>query len=163
MKINKDKMIDTQGRPLTQSLFLEIGYNTDYAIYTLKSQDHAFKGKQYISLKRLYLEMSDPIEYDFANEYLIDYPHWERLCENKIIAKHVKQWRKELELKLRSEGVATLIELAPDSYQAAKWLADKGWETKRAGRPSKKEQQMEDELASRIESDYSADIVRLTR
>ena len=162
MKITKDQMVDTQGRPLTQSLFLEIGY-TEYAIYTLKARDHAFKGKNYISLKRLYLEMSDPIEYDFANEHLLDYPHWERLCENKTIAKHVAQWRKELELKLRSEGVATLIELAPDSYQAAKWLADKGWATKVAGRPAKKDMEMEEELSKRMKSDFSADIIRLTK
>lgn len=164
MKIDKSKLVCSQGRPLTQGLFLEVGYNVDHAIFTFKNQDHAYKGKNYISLKRLYLEHEDPIEYDFATEYLLGYDHWERLCENKIIGKHVEQWRKELELKLRSQAAAQMLELsAENSFQAVKWLADKGWEKKGVGRPNKKAKEMEEELERRVATDYGADIVRLQK
>lgn len=70
-KPDKTKMKDTQGRPLTQSLFLEPNYNVDYAYYTMDDDDKNFKGKVYPSLKRLYLEMEDPTEYEFATTYLL--------------------------------------------------------------------------------------------
>ena len=69
MKLDKSKMLDSMQRPLTQSLFLELGY-TDFAIFTLKEDDYVYNDKTYISLKKLYLEMEDPTEYDFANECL---------------------------------------------------------------------------------------------
>ena len=59
MKIDKATLRDTKGRPLTQSLFLELGYNTQYAVYTLKDEDYNYEGKLYPSLKRLYLEMEE--------------------------------------------------------------------------------------------------------
>ena len=49
IEIDKSKFLDSEGRPLTQSIFLEVGYN-DYAIYTLKENDHEYNGKIYPSL-----------------------------------------------------------------------------------------------------------------
>ena len=49
MEIDKSKLVDTNGKPLTQSLFLEIGYN-DFALFTLKEQDYDYNGKLYPSL-----------------------------------------------------------------------------------------------------------------
>ena len=66
--IDKSRLVDGQGKPLTQSLFLEIGY-TDFSVYTLKDQDYEYNDKVYPSLKRLYLEMEDPTEYEFARMF----------------------------------------------------------------------------------------------
>ena len=63
--MDKNSLKSTNGIPLTQSLFLEIGY-TDYAVFTLKDDDYEYKGRVYPSLKRLYLEMEDVGEYEFA-------------------------------------------------------------------------------------------------
>ncbi|MFM0827351.1 hypothetical protein, partial [Klebsiella oxytoca] len=63
MKIDKKLLKDTMGRPLTQGLFLEIGYNTEYAVYTLEDEDKEYKGKTYPALKKLYLACEDPTEY----------------------------------------------------------------------------------------------------
>lgn len=51
MKIDKNKLRDTMGRPLSQALFLEVGYNLEYAYFTLKDEDHAYQGHVYPSLK----------------------------------------------------------------------------------------------------------------
>ena len=40
MKVDKTKLKDSMGRPMTQALFLEIGYETDKAVFTLKDEDH---------------------------------------------------------------------------------------------------------------------------
>lgn len=158
---SKDKMIDTMGRPLTQSLFLELGYN-DSALYTLKDDDFVYNGRELPSIKRLYLECEDPTEYEFATTYFLGWNHWLRLCENKAIRRYIDEWRCELEVKLRSRGVKAAIHQASlGSYQAAKWLADRGWDTRGAGRPSKTDVEHEKKVQAAMADEYSADIVRL--
>jgi hypothetical protein len=159
--IDKSKMLDVMGKPLTQSLFLEINYN-DQAIYTLKDHDHTHNGKQYPSLKRLFLEADDPTEYTFAITHLLGWKHWQRLCENKVLRRHIDEWREELEVKLRSRGVLQAIKNAEaGGFQSAKWLADRGWDTRGAGRPSKEEVEHEKKVQARINDEYGADILRL--
>lgn len=162
MKPDKSKMLDSMQRPLTQSLFLELGYS-DFAIFTLKEDDYVYNDKTYISLKKLYLEMEDPTEYDFANECLLGWLHWKRICNNKAIREHVEEWREELEFKMRAKGVKSLLISAQSgNYQAAKFFIDKGWDKRQAGRPSKAELEREKEFQSRIYDEYGADVVRLT-
>lgn len=148
------------GRPLTQGLFLEIGYGED-AVYSLKEYHHTHKDKTYPSLKLLYIEIADPTEYEFANACLIGWKHWMRLVENKVLRKHIDEWRDELEIKLRSQGVKKLKQSAEEgNYQASKYLADKGWDIKR-GRPSKEEIEREKKIQANISDEFSADIIRL--
>jgi hypothetical protein len=157
----REQMLDVMNKPLTQSLFLEIGY-TDAAIYTLKEVDHEHNGKVYPSLKRLYLEMADPTEYEFATTYLLGWRHWKRLCDNKFIRTHIDEWREELEIKLRCRGVKqVLIAAETGSFQAAKWMSDRGWSNRGAGRPTAADIKGEKEFQARVESEYGADVVRL--
>ncbi len=159
--MDKNKLTDSAGRPLTQSLFLEVGY-TDYAVFTLKDEDYEYKGKKYPSLKRIYLQEEDPTEYEFANKHLLGWNQWKRLCENKLIRKYIDEWREELELKLRSRGIKEAIKNAEGGgFQAAKWLAERGWEQRGAGRPSKDEVERQKKFEARVAEDYSADVVRL--
>lgn len=159
--IDKATLLDGRGNPLTQSLFLEIGY-TDFSVFTLKDADYEYNGKIYPSLKRLYLEMEDPTEYEFASTYLLGWKHWERLCENKQIVKHIDEWRRELEYKLRSRAVKMMLLSAQGgNYQAAKWFADRGWSNKGAGRPSKEDVEHEKQIQARLSSEYDEDVVRL--
>lgn len=153
MKTDKSKFKDDKGRFIVQGLFLEDSYNTDLAVFTFDGEDKVYKGKTYPSLKRLFLEHGDPKEYSFARKYLFDWKHWQRLCKNKVVGRHIDEWRKELELSLVSEGVSALIDLALNekSYQAAKYLAEKGWEKDKVGRPSK--EAVEGELKRRADED----------
>lgn len=159
--IERSLAVDSMGKFLTQSLFLEIGYG-DTALYTLKDYDCEHGGKSYPSLKRLYLEMEDPLEYEFASTYLLGWKHWQRLCENKAIRKHIDEWRDELEIKLRSRAFKQAQNLAGSgTFQAAKWIADRGWATKGAGRPSKAEVEREKRIQAGIASEYEDDVIRM--
>ena len=163
LNIDKNKLKDSGGRPLTQSLFLEIGY-TDMAVYTFKDEDHEYNGKVYPSIKRLYLEMEDPKEYQFATKYFLGWQHWKRLCENKLIRREIDEWREELELMLASRGVKDMISLCAGengSFQAAKYLIEKGWDKRLAGRPSKAEIEKHAAIEKRLDDDFSADVLRL--
>lgn len=161
--IDKSKLTDSMGRPLTQSLFLELGYS-EYAVYTLKEYDYPYKGKHYPSLKRLFLLEEDPTEYSFAEKHLLGWQHWKRLCENKAIAKHIEEWREELELKIRSQAVRDMMNMCASesgNYSAAKFLADRGWEKRSAGRPSKAEKDKHLRIEEKIEEEFAADVKRL--
>jgi hypothetical protein len=161
MEIDKNRLVDSTGRPLTQSLFLEIGY-TDFAVFTLKEQDFDYNGKLLPSLKRLYLELEDPTEYEFANTYLLGWRHWKRMNENKILKKHFEEWREELEYRMRSKGVRSLLKSATNgNFQAAKFFVDRGWEKRQAGRPSKAELEKEKAFQERVSEEYGGDVVRL--
>jgi hypothetical protein len=161
--MDKSKLKDGRGRPLTQSLFLEVGYNTEYAVYTQKDDDYDYKGKLYPSLKKLYLEHEDPTEYDFASTYLLGWQHWQRIVRNKVLCKMVEEWREELELKLRSQAVRQIRDLSYEDkgFQAAKWIADKGWDKRAAGRPSNADIERETKMQANINEEYNADVVRL--
>lgn len=158
---SKQSMYDVMGRPLTQGLFLEIGYG-EAAIYTLKEDHHVLNGKEYPSLKKLYLQCADPTEYEFATTFLCGWKHWNRLCDNKAIRAHIDEWRFELEVKLRSLAVKeVLAQSKSGSFQAAKWVADRGWSTRGAGRPTKEELEKEKKVQEHIASDFSEDIARI--
>lgn len=157
---DKTKMKDAMGRALSQSLFLEPNYN-DFAIYTLDGEDKVYKGRTYPSLKRLYLSMSDPTEYEFANTYLIDWPHWKKLMGNAIILRHIEEWREELALKMQAEAVRTMMDLSENNAQAAKWLADRSWDKKGVGRPKKEQMKQERAIQERLDGEFGADILRM--
>lgn len=156
---NRDKFKDEKGRYIVQGLFLEDQYNPNLAVYTFDGEDKTYKGVVYPSLKRLYLLEADPKEYQFAQKYLYDWPHWQRLCKNAIVGRHIEKWREELELSLVSEGVSALIDLALNekSYQAAKFLADRGWDKSGRGRPSKEEVEGEIKRRADEQSEFDTD------
>ena len=159
-EIDKTLLKDKMGRPLTQSLFLELGYNTEYALYTLGE----YNGKMYPSLKRLYLECGDPTEYEFAKRYLLSYKHWVRLQENKSIIPYIEEWRDELEVAIRSAAIFGIMDQASgeNGYQANKWLADRGWIKRAAGRPSKEEKKKDQAIRNRIIDEFNEDSERLS-
>lgn len=158
-ELNKKRFKDEKGRYIVQGLFLEDRYNTNLAVYTLDGEHKEYKGVIYPSLKQLYLEEGDINEWAFATKHLFDWPHWQRLCRNKWLQPHIEQWRDELALSLRSEGIATLVNLAinENSYQAAKWLADEGWIKNRRGRPSQKDIDKAAERKASIEKEFEED------
>lgn len=166
MKINKTNLKDTMGRPLTQGLFLEVGYNTQYAVYTLDDEDKEYKGKTYPSLKKLFLACGDPTEYTFSKTYLLNWQHWKRLNDNKMLREHFDEWREELEVSLRSEAFLSILDQSTaDSggFQAAKWLADRGWEKQKVGRPSKQEVQREARISERLDGMVMGDVERMSK
>src|SRR5688500_10457046 len=141
---DKSKMKDVMGRFLTTSLFLEPNYNEELAVYTLSDEDKEYNGVVYPSLRRLYMETSDPTEYQFASKYLYSWDHWQRLLKSNLIAEEIEKWRMELEVKLRSDAVKAI--LAAEGFQALKWAADGNWRYVYRGRSTKKERERNKEV-----------------
>jgi len=160
---DKKKMLDVRGRPLTQGLFLEIGYSEEFALYTLKEFDWEYNGTTYPSIKRLYLAHEDPVEYDFATTYFLSWNHWQRLCENKVIRKHIDEWRTELELKLASQSIRDIITMSAEErgFQAAKYVAERGWNKGSVGRPKKDTSVQDAKVEAQLDEAFAKDALRL--
>lgn len=155
-------MIDERGKFRTTSLFLETYYDPVISLFTYKDEDHVYQGKTFISLKKRFIEMEDPTEYEFANEYLCGWRHWQRFVENKYVRTHIDEWREELEFRLRAKATKQMhAAAASGNYQAIKWITDRGWVTRGAGRPTKAEVEREKNVAERLDNEFSADIIRL--
>ena len=133
----------------TKALFFETTL-PEYRIemepeWTLKERDHLVDGKTYRSMKRIYLEMEDVTEYEFAMATLGSFTHWETLCKSPWFKEHIDQWRKELNLKLKAKAMKSIIQSATTSenlsFQAMKYLADNQYLDKasKRGRPSKED------------------------
>lgn len=135
--------------------------------WTLKEKDLIVGDKIYRSMKRTYLDMEDVTEYDFAMATLGSYKHWERLVESPIIRKHIDQWRKELNLKLKARAMKAIINAATvdekSSFQAMKYLADNEYLDKKAkrGRPSKEEVSAELRREVEINKTFKDDAERI--
>lgn len=157
---HKDKLKDKMNRYRTQSLFREF-YITDYEpLWVLGWEDPQ---KELPSLKKLYMECEDPTEYEFAMQAFGDWKHWLKIKNNRTIKKFIEDWPIELEISLRSKALRSIAKEASggkNPFSAAKFLATKGWDSKR-GRPSSEEIEREKKIASKLDEEIGEDAARL--
>ena len=155
---------DNQGRYRTKSLFIEMINKEQLAagfepMYTLKAHP------KYMDLHLMYLEEADPTEYNFALRAFGSWEHFKHMRTLSWFLVYLNQWREELEVKLRAEGVKALRKTAKTEgargISAAKFLAEKGWEPKKRGRPSQEEIERERQIQARMQEDLQDDASRL--
>lgn len=154
----KTQYISPIGAYRTLSLFAEKNNTNVNALYTLKP----FDWKGYTSFKRVYLEECDPIGYTFAEKYLYDFEHLQKLKSNKVLAPYFEKWDNEMEVKLRAEALKEVRELSKTKgatgLAAAKFLSEKKWEYKGKGRPKKEDIErrvkQDADLQRQLEEDY---------
>jgi hypothetical protein len=158
------KYRNSMGVQLTKALFWEMVEDKRYCLYTLKTRDH----QNCLSLYRLYMDMDDITEYRFANTYFEGFEHWESIAAAHWMKEHVSQWRKELELRMKSNALYRMREMADSSskeaFSANKYLLDKGWKDKDStrGRPSKEEIKSEATRIAIEQSTFDEDLQRMT-
>lgn len=162
----REDLYDVMNRPMTVSLFVETSDSIETAIFTTKDQDVVKDGKTYHSLKRLFLEEGDPVQYRFATKYLANWKHWQKLKSGKELGEKIAGWEEELELKLASEALEQLIVTANSegSFQATKFLIDRGYNKRAVGRPSKKSAEKEKRFKEQMlkgQTEFDADAKRL--
>lgn len=156
----KAHFLDPMGRVRTQSLFWQFKNEKYTPLYTLEDFDH----DDCLSLKKLYLEMSDLGEYDFANKYFYNYDHWMRICKHAMLFPYIEKIREELELKLRSEAIKKIYDLAkgtnPAALNAAKFISKREWELKHS---SSRKNKKEKEKNSMLNEAVNQDLIRIKK
>lgn len=148
----------------TQSLFWEYRNENVTSYFTTQKRDRVIDGRLHLSLYRLYMEIADPTEYLFAQEVFQDWEQWERITKNNILAGRLRipQWRTELELKIRSMGIqANIMEAKDGNVAAGKWLAERKWNPRKAGAPSKNEVIREMKISRQLDKETEDDLQRL--
>lgn len=118
---------DVMHRWITTGLFHETAAREGLSIMSLKEGRERF------------VKCRDMTGYRFASKYLGGWEHWKAL-ESSSFSDHIDSWREELEVMLRCEALENIAaEASTGHFQANKFLADRGWDTRVAGRPSKVE------------------------
>lgn len=157
-----NKFRSKQNVRLMRGLFFETtGEDKTFVVYSLKDRDHL----GYPSLYRLFMEMEDLTEFNFAKKYLDGWEHWDILCSSNWFKPYVERWREELKLQVKAKALAELRSVASDPenknhYQANKFLIEGGWEAtkkpanRRVGRPNKEKENVDNELRKRVEEDF---------
>ena len=107
--IDRSKLKDSQGRWRTQSLFWEIRHENFDPIFTLKDHDHTVNGITYPSLKLIYMDFLDTTEYTFAMEVFGSWKAWKKISSNKDIKAVIDEWRAEMEIKIRSMALKSIL------------------------------------------------------
>lgn len=159
---------DSTGRWLTTGLIWEIAISgKENVMFTIKDEPITVeingKKRKLKSLKKMYMECRDPTEYTFATKCLGGWQHWKRLCSSRHFKPIVEEWREELEVMLKSEGIKAMAALANENDRiAAKWLAEKGWVEKAKGRPSKVEKEKEARIDSAVMDSVMDDLERIS-
>jgi len=153
---------DSIGRWRTKSLFYEANdYQIEDALFTLGEEDKTVKGKTLISLRKRFVESDDPTGYSVSIQYLGGYAHWDAICKSSL-KDEVEKWRDELEIKLRSIGLANAIKSAKSgNFNAAKFLAERGWDKRIAGRPSKDEVVRQTKIQTQLHNEFEGDLKRM--
>jgi|TARA_R110000824_G_scaffold94543_2_gene228001 hypothetical protein len=154
---------DSRNRYRTMSLFREFYLNEIEPLWSLQDTDPQ---NELPSLKKLYIEISDPTEYEFAMQAFGSWKHWLKIKNSKAIKVFIEDWPLELEVKLRSEGIKGVIKEAESGkakFNAAKFLANADWRstTSKRGRPSKEEVERERKIAAKLDSEFSQDAERI--
>lgn len=148
------KFKDSQNRWFTTGLFKETAVGDKaFVVYTL---DEA---------KKLYLDSEDITGYTFATNHLGGWHHWQALFNSPTLEPILREWEEELEVKLRSKAIMQITEIAKTEkgYQAAKFLADRGWKVRDAGRPSKAEIQKETRVQAKMYEEFGDNVLQLKR
>lgn len=148
----KSKFKNSQGVHLLKTIFYELDDSgRPNAQYTLKPYDSEFGGVLYPSLRRLYVELEDPTEYLFAETYLDGWTHWKKVSSASFFQEYLKDWREELEIRLRAKALVRIKGRAEqvgskDGLAADKILLSGGWrpnDKSDVGRPTKEKIQEE--------------------
>lgn len=159
-------MKDDMGRYRTQSLFWETRTEGYEPFFSLKPYDLEKEGKVYPSLKQIYLTYDHVpgFEYEFATDVFGSWDHWIKLAETSQLKDIFKEWRQELDIRIKALSIKAMMIAARDNdakgVNAAKYLAEKGYTAKR-GRPSKEEVERERKIQAGVTKELQSDMERI--
>ncbi len=138
MTAHKTTFRTPQNKLITSALFKEYAQTQGYQMYTCMPVDcHGLP-----SIQRLYIEMMDVAEFQFAEKYFEGWKHWCLIRDAKWFKSTYKEMRDALEAKMQSLAHQEMLELVYSGkagHQTLAYLGNKGYlEKEKVGRPNKK-------------------------
>jgi hypothetical protein len=120
----------------------------------------------FVCVRTTFVALMDPTGYKWAQEYLGDYAHWKKLIKSKWFQEAYDVWMDEMKMKIRSEALKTIKDIAEEGQPAqalvaAKYLAGFEWEKHNRGRPSSSEIQGELKKQAKLLTEEDEDAKRI--
>lgn len=139
----RDKFKGFGNKWLIDGLFLESTQNGDEGcLYTLQPWDKRKNGKFYPSIHKLFVEMEDVSEWNFANTYFDGYQHWLLIKSKPWFKEYYQKMVEELNAKIAGKSVKRMLEqmeAGEASQSTLAYLANKGYLDKApVGKPKRK-------------------------
>lgn len=139
----RDKFKGLGAKWLTEGLFLESTQNGEEAcLYTLQPWDRRKNGIFYPSIHKLFVEMGDVSEWNFAQHYFDGYQHWLLIKSKPFFKEYYEKMTEELHAKLQHQSIEKMMEQMHEgkaSQATLQYLANKGFIDKAAvGKPKRK-------------------------
>lgn len=140
----------------TKRIFADFGDNPDNLCYLENNQNK----KPLPVLRELYvsLTVNDPTEVTFVEEIFDgDFTWWFRLTGTAWFQKHLKEWKREADIKRKRKSFEAIVKEATgggrNALQAARYLIDEPWKKSRTKAAIKeKEETTKAALPQHIES-----------
>jgi hypothetical protein len=170
MMFSLSQLKGDNNKTFTKSLFFELCYmDPSRALFTLKEQDIEVRGQTFLSLQKLYISLvpNDPTEYEFAMTIFGSWDVWQDLNKSPLLKPSIARWRKEAEVKVKSEAIKAIAEEmrsnGRSSFGAAKLLLERGWLDKEAASQAKRKliEKEEEEMDKQALSMLNEDAQRL--
>jgi hypothetical protein len=162
-----DKFRGYGNKPLTEGLFIESCNDKQTALYTLGVRDRRVAGVFYPSLHKLYVEMEDVAEYNFATLYFESYSHWLKIKTLALFKDVYAAMVGELNAKLRGVAINVMIEQVKSgeaNQSTLKYLADNDYLPKASkGRPTKEAVDKEVRKQTGVKLAINNDLERIKR
>lgn len=85
------------------------------------------------SLRNVYMAMDHipEFEHEFAETYLGGWTHWLKIQKSSAVSPYIQEWKAEKNIKIKADAIKQLLATAKadtkDSFQASKFLAQKGY------------------------------------
>jgi len=167
---SKHSMKDVNNNFLTVSLFWEKrsaeGEKKYPPLFTIKDKEHIVKGKEYVSLKRIYMSYDHVpgMEYEFAMDVFGDWLQWKNIADVSALREVVQEWRDEVDMRIKAAAMKTLLQQSRDvekGLAASRAILAGEHKGSKRGRPSKAEVERERKIASGMRETLEEDMARL--
>ncbi len=109
--------------------------------------------------RKVFIEMEDPTEYRPAIFLVADWLVWRNFKRDwPLFRREVEQWKEEVDMKLRSKAIQSIITSAKEgSVQASTYLANAKYITKK-GRKTKEDKAKEDRIKATIQREMDSEL-----
>jgi ABC-type histidine transport system ATPase subunit len=115
------------------------------------------------------MDCDDITEYEFARKYFLNWRHWQMVRKirskygTKRVCDYFDEWADEMAVKVKSAAIKQIVAKSKEDkgYQAAKYLADKGWVEKKAGQPSKEAKERQLKIDAKVQKEVEDDLKRM--
>ncbi len=160
---------ESTGHWRTESLFFEQNVRKARRVWDKPPVFTLYEDRDgLINARKTFVELNDPSGYKWAIKYLGDWNHWQRLMKCQWFQTAVNAWRDELVMKLQSEAIDVIKEIAQtpehkSALPAARYLHELGKQSGGRGRPSKAtiDAELKREVEARTDTDLDAERIGL--